>query len=220
VDPDRPINQHAKTTLSSLRNYFCVAVSVNYVQEANGIFSTNLLESDLCREIVDSVKRAAAWQVAEVGSQSGEEEAVSVIDTEFRSANVLFPTDAPAECAELDRRFNAILPVLVKNIWDLDLSDLEGTQIVRYGNQGHYDAHADAALDLQHRYFTALCYLNDDFEGGQTTFPYLRDFSVSPRAGKLVVFPSRYVHRAEPVIKGEKYVAVTWLHGPAPINWL
>jgi Rps23 Pro-64 3,4-dihydroxylase Tpa1-like proline 4-hydroxylase len=192
---------------------------VNYVQEANGIFSIYLLESDICRSIVDSVKRATEWQVAEVGSEL-EENIVSVVDSDFRSANVLFSADAPVECAAIDSRFEDMLPPLVKDIWDLELSDREGTQIVRYGNHGHYNAHADAALDLQQRYFTALCYLNDDFEGGQTTFPYLKNFSVSPRAGKLVVFPSRYVHRAEPVSKGEKYVAVTWLHGPVPIKWL
>jgi hypothetical protein len=35
-----------------------------------------------------------------------------------------------------------------------------------------------------------------------------------------VVFPATYVHRAERLISGEKYIIVSWLNGREPIKWI
>jgi len=90
---------------------------------------------------------------------------------------------------------------------------------VRYEPGNYYAAHTDTGMNLLDRYFTVLCYLNDDFEGGQTSFPTLL-YSAAPRRGKAVVFPSTYVHRADPVTRGEKYVIVSWMMGAPPSRWL
>ncbi|MGA8311890.1 MAG: 2OG-Fe(II) oxygenase, partial [Terriglobales bacterium] len=96
----------------------------------------------------------------------------------------------------------------------------EGTEIVRYSPGGHYVPHKDAnELELANRYFTVLCYLNDSFEEGKTSFTSL-NFTAAPAAGKTLVFPSRYLHCAEPVTRGEKFVFITWLCGPPPIKWI
>jgi prolyl 4-hydroxylase len=57
---------------------------------------------------------------------------------------------------------------------------------------------------------SALLYLND-VQGGETHFTYFNT-SVSPKAGRLVVFPSNYAytHEAYPPIEGYKYVCVFW----------
>ena len=69
------------------------------------------------------------------------------------------------------------------------------------------------------RLWTALVYLNDGFEGGETHFPRL-DYSVKPRLGRLLVFQNTYrgsdikhdlaEHAALPVISGEKYAFNLW----------
>lgn len=192
----------------------------DYVQRAHGVFSLTLLDPETCQSIVSRLQESEAWSAATVGSQSESGEVLSIADDEFRSASVLFPEDAPSLFTKIDARLDEVIGPLAKHIWGVDLAQREGTQIVRYRAGGHYDAHADAALDLQQRYFTVLCYLNDDFAGGQTSFPYLGDLAVEPVAGRVVLFPSRYVHRAESVLSGEKYVAVTWLHGPTSTKWI
>jgi Rps23 Pro-64 3,4-dihydroxylase Tpa1-like proline 4-hydroxylase len=193
---------------------------IEYVEEAQGVFSLPLLESDICREIVESAKESKEWQVAEVGSQSESGEILSLTDAEFRSASVLFTESAAFDCGEFETRVEQVIRPFIRQIWELDIADREQTQIVRYGTGGHYEAHSDAALDLEQRYFTVVCYLNEDFDGGQTSFPYLSNLVVCPKLGRMIIFPSRYVHRAEPVSNGEKYVAVTWLHGPVAVKWL
>lgn len=193
---------------------------IDYVQEGNGVFSVPLLEPEICCEIVERVKKSKDWQVAEIGSEAESGEILSVADNEFRSASVLFTGNGAVDCPEFDTKVDSIIQPFIREIWGLDLPDREVTQIVRYRPGGHYDAHSDAALDLELRYLTVVCYLNEDFDGGLTSFPYLGNLSVRPEVGKSVIFPSRYVHTAEPVYNGEKYVAVTWLHGPVAVKWL
>jgi predicted 2-oxoglutarate/Fe(II)-dependent dioxygenase YbiX len=93
-----------------------------------------------------------------------------------------------------------------------------GTQIIRYRKGGRYVAHTDAGVDYAERYFSVVCYLNDDFTGGLTSFPSL-EYSTRPQTGKAIIFPSRYFHCAEPVSSGEKFIFLTWVCGPIPITW-
>jgi hypothetical protein len=58
----------------------------------------------------------------------------------------------------------------------------------RYLPGGFYVSHVDADLDMKDRYFSIVCYLNDSFSGGQTSFPKL-DFSFTPKNRESSDFP-------------------------------
>ena len=64
------------------------------------------------------------------------------------------------------------------------------------------------------RYLAFLFYLNDDFVGGETDFPY-NELTVTPETGKVLVFPPtwQYPHRGLHVKGGSpKYIMSTYLH--------
>ena len=72
------------------------------------------------------------------------------------------------------------------------------------------------------RILTALLYLSDVEEGGETVFPKL-GIDISPKRGRLVIWPGventnnnridfRTMHGANSVVKGIKYVANFWVH--------
>lgn len=97
-------------------------------------------------------------------------------------------------------------------------------QITKYSTGGFYKAHYDAFLDHQEigkkqRLISAIIYLNDDFNGGETTFDRLK-LSILPRRGKLIIFcncigETNYIHpnslhSSEKVTKGQKFVATLW----------
>jgi len=91
---------------------------------------------------------------------------------------------------------------------------LESLTITSYEPAGYYKVHHDG-FDRQ---FTFLCYINDAFEGGATTFPVL-GCSITPRAGRLVAWRNslskgrprnEMLHYAEPVISGRKIVVQQW----------
>jgi len=88
---------------------------------------------------------------------------------------------------------------------------MEGISIIEYpANAGFYDRHVDAGPEFP-RSMSALLYLNDVEEGGETWFDKF-DLAIKPEAGKLVLFPSNYAysHQALPPRSNDKYVAVTW----------
>jgi len=54
--------------------------------------------------------------------------------------------------------------------------------------------------------YTLIIYLNDNMEGGDTTFP---KFSVQPKTGTAIIFRHDILHSGEPVLSGVKYILRT-----------
>ncbi len=100
----------------------------------------------------------------------------------------------------------------------------EPLHVLRYrpGQQyrPHHDANAFVAVK-QRRLATALLYLNEDYEGGETAFPDL-GFRLLAARGSLLIFHNltpgkqpdpRMMHAGMPVQSGEKWVASRWIRG-------
>ena len=66
----------------------------------------------------------------------------------------------------------------------------------------HCDTY-DGNMDLA---FSMILYLNDDYEGGEISFPN-HGVSMKPDAGSLVIFPSQepYLHQVHHITSGERY---------------
>jgi hypothetical protein len=104
--------------------------------------------------------------------------------------------------------------------YNIKLDYWEATNFIRYGQDQHFQEHADHGWSYVAT--TSLVgYLNDDYEGGELYFGRF-GLNIKPEAGDLYVFPSSYIysHRAMPVKSGVKYSAVTmldyndWTHTP------
>lgn len=192
---------------------------VQFTEEAHGVFALKLYDHAACSSIMKLLRRTAGWQGAEVREGSEAAGYRSESRPAVRLAYVLAPGYAPGIVRNFHARLNGVVKPLIEHVWGTHLTKHSGTQIIRYGPGGHYEAHVDAGQDYQNRYFTVLCYLNDNYEGGGTGFPSL-NHSTAPCRGKAIVFPSLYFHRAEPVTKGKKYVLLSWIEGPPRIEWI
>jgi predicted 2-oxoglutarate/Fe(II)-dependent dioxygenase YbiX len=190
---------------------------LEYAEEVAGLISMRLYEDGDCRAVVEYAKRDGGWAAAPVYKREGADK--SATRPEYRSARALALDERSPVGREFEERLNRLVKPLVNKVWRAKLETHKATHLVRYAPGDFYVAHVDTIPGQDHRYFTVLCYLNDDFEGGRTSFPVL-GHAVAPRAGTAVVFPSSYLHCAEPVTRGEKFVVVTWLCGPPPIRWL
>jgi hypothetical protein len=105
------------------------------------------------------------------------------------------------------------------------VSQVEQAQVICYdpgaAEPEHFAEHADAwNADSATRALSLILFLNDVAEGGETFFPSL-DLSVSPREGKLVVFPSAFTHThvARRPVSGKKYAVVSWLHFDGAVRY-
>ena len=66
---------------------------------------------------------------------------------------------------------------------------------------------------LSKRFLVFIMYLSDVEEGGETTIPRY-NIKCKPKAGRLLMFPPYWTHphQGEQVIKGTKYIMMTYLH--------
>lgn len=118
-------------------------------------------------------------------------------------------------CATLHNRFNQLL--LNTTVGYADRYGICGTltqeeySLLKYTGGEEYKAHHDGTPDSG-RSISAICYLNDDYTGGELEFPF-HHLRIKPQAGMLIVFPSSfpYAHIAHPVTQGTKYALVTWI---------
>jgi len=89
------------------------------------------------------------------------------------------------------------------------------------GVGGHHGRHADncrqneqgdwVANHTPQRDLSAICYLNDEFDGGEICFEQAQ-LTVKPRRGLLLAFPSGadHVHEVLPVRSGVRYTMPIW----------
>jgi len=98
----------------------------------------------------------------------------------------------------------------------------EALYVMRYTPGQEYKPHLDALAGLrQQRAWTAIAYLNEDYEGGSTVFTELA-ITVRGEAGDLLIFSNidregradyRMRHSGTPVTKGTKWIATRWIRG-------
>jgi hypothetical protein len=69
----------------------------------------------------------------------------------------------------------------------------------------------DGTKNMAFRVGVYLLYLNDVEEGGETEFLYLSK-RISPKKGRLLIFPPNYpwTHRGNPPLSNEKYIMTGW----------
>ena len=93
----------------------------------------------------------------------------------------------------------------------------ENLRIKRYLPDGiqQHDFHSDVINKSSAKRFIAIiCYLNDDFEGGETSFPNFK-YDSKVTTGGMIIFPCTwsYLHKGNPITGGNsKYVLGTFLN--------
>ena len=67
-------------------------------------------------------------------------------------------------------------------------------------------------MDNLHRVLLWTCYLNDDFDEGETEFMY-QQRKVTPSIGSLLIAPAGFTHthRGNQPKRGNKYIATSWI---------
>jgi predicted 2-oxoglutarate/Fe(II)-dependent dioxygenase YbiX len=168
--------------------------------------------------LVSSAESANAWQPARVVSPDVRD-IRGRIDRKDRSASVWAVPENVSAVVPLYRSLEAKLIPLIQKEWNVRVNQHETIQVVRYREGQGYAAHQDVRGPLDGRWFTVLWALNAGYAGGSTMFPRI-GASWHGAPGDALVFPSDYLHAAEAVGRGTRYVAVTWIVNPFTISCL
>jgi hypothetical protein len=91
--------------------------------------------------------------------------------------------------------------------------------IKKYKQGGEIPDHSDRDHDYDRNTFdwTALIYLSDDYTGGEIVFSNL-GYTIKPKAGSILFFPSDEVHSAKKVFSGNKYFIFLYIHSQYGIS--
>ena len=189
----------------------------DYSEPRPGIITLPLLDTATCGTIIDLCNEQDGWRQAGVVGQASQGH--NHVATELRSATLHAFRQGSPVWNILHPKIDTIVRPLVRQRWHRDFAAHSEFQVVRYHPGDFYKRHRDSGPYNAERYFSVVFYLNDDFEGGGTYFPDA-DYTVVPKKGTALIFPSDYLHQAVTVEDGTKYIAVTWMLGKPPIQWI
>ena len=76
---------------------------------------------------------------------------------------------------------------------------------------GTYAGHFGVENGMTAITMSAIYYWNDDYEGGEISFP-THNVSIKPQKADLLIFPGNlhYAHEVEEVLKGNRFTIPTW----------
>lgn len=169
---------------------------------------SEFLSADECNHYV-TLSESQGYQDAPVSTPDG-----MIIMKDVRN-NERVMIDDSALAASLYERIKTYVPTRFKKKWE-PVGVNERLRFYRYDVGQQFDWHMDGYFERdngERSFFTFMVYLNDDFEGGGTSFS---DFSspkrvyegirVVPRKGMALLFHHPIMHRGDPVTAGRKYV--------------
>lgn len=116
---------------------------------------------------------------------------------------------------DVNNEFANKIKMKIAELSGIPIENQEKFHFVKYGLSGEYKVHHDG----HNRIKTALIYLNDGYEGGETYFNKI-DKKIKPETGKLIIWNNynedmtkivESEHSGLPIVFGTKYIAVVWI---------
>jgi peroxiredoxin len=107
-----------------------------------------------------------------------------------------------------------VLPEILK-AYQCKITRMERYIVACYAAEhgGHFRAHRDnTTKGTAHRRFAASINLNDDFDGGEISFPEYGPRSFKPPVGGAVVFSCSLLHTVSRMTRGRRYAFLPFLY--------
>lgn len=159
--------------------------------ECEGVWSFDLISKEDCAAIVEQMNTANAWAFA-----TGDNTRLLTV-SQIADAGLSLECFEPLEKA-IEQCLKPSAPERIAN----DIVCHWGMTLRRYAPGQALIPHRDVS---ENRLYSMVCYLNDNYLGGQTYF-HERNCMIGPKAGKAILFEARLLHSGLKVHTGEKYV--------------
>jgi predicted 2-oxoglutarate/Fe(II)-dependent dioxygenase YbiX len=162
-----------------------------------------------CADLLATV-RDASWLAATVNTAAGRQ-----VNEQVRDSLTAIVRD-PALTTQLWHRIQPHLPASMSAEWGSvrqvvrPVGLYEPLRIYRYEVGHHFGLHSDQSYARDHlrSLLTLMVYLDDDFDGGETTFPDQHE-TVVPVTGDALWFQHAVLHAGTKVTRGTKHVLRT-----------
>lgn len=176
-------------------------MSMEVRQIGAGIFAINdVLSKEECGNFIEQSEREG-YDIATVKTEKG----VKFITEIRNNQRVLYKNDELA--IKLWERVSSLVPPKIGNSVAVGLNEL--FRFYKYGHGQKFKKHVDESFirnDEEASYYTFMVYLNEGYEGGETSFD---EKIVKGQTGMALVFLHSLAHEGAEVLAGIKYVLRT-----------
>lgn len=172
----------------------------------------NVASPALCRALIDHFE--ASPHAAGVMASFSDGGAYAKLDeSKKKRRDTELTADQPLYAEVIALFSNRVIPE-IKRAFQADMAFADRILIARYDDTGGYfKRHRDnAAPHTAFREFAISLNLNtDEYDGGELQFPEYDDHRYNPAAGGAIVFSASLLHEAAPVLRGSRYVLLSFL---------
>ena len=179
------------------------------------LFLPRVFEPELCRHLIGLYEASGGQEsgfMREIGGKT-----VGVTDPGFKRRKDYDIEDRDL-ISVLQRRFlRRVVPEIAK-VHQFRVTRMERYIVSCYAAEdgGHFSAHRDnTTKGTAHRRFAVSVNLNDDFDGGEVSFPEYGPRSFKAPPGGAVVFSCSLLHKVSKVTHGRRYAFLPFLYDDA-----
>lgn len=171
---------------------------------APGVFACfNFLSAQELAKSLASIRECAVWEKAPLGEYVDNQVVTSFVNLTLRDVDVA--NGAGLDLLPIQKKESGIESFI--NDRGFRITQFSRKMISRYTSGCHIRSHRDTGVYDTFRMFTLICYLDEEYSGGEIFFPAL-SLSHRPRAGELLFFYSEHEHGVSPVISGTRHCVV------------
>ncbi len=174
-----------------------------------------VFEADLCQHLIGLYTAQGGEEsgfMREIGGRT-----VGVTDPGFKRRKDYTVAD-PSLIKVLQSRIRRRVVPEIAKIHQFAATRMERYIVSCYAAEdgGHFSAHRDnTTKGTAHRRFAVSINLNDDFDGGEVSFPEYGPRSFKAPPGGAVVFSCALLHRVSTVTAGQRYAFLPFLYDDA-----
>jgi peroxiredoxin len=180
--------------------------------QAPVIYLRDVFEPAFCRKLVGLYETHGGKESGFMREVDGK--TVHILDHTHKRRSDYLIDDAKLVQETQKRVQRRILPEIQK-VHQFKVTRMERYIVSCYTAEegGHFRQHRDnTTKGTAHRRFAVSINLNDDFEGGELSFPEYGPRSFKMPVGGAVVFSCSLLHMVSPVTKGKRYAFLPFLY--------
>lgn len=183
--------------------------------QAPVLLLTNVFEPDFCRSLIGLHETDGGRDtgfMSEVGGKT-----VELVDP-ARKRRRDFVVEDEAVILAVQRRIKRRIVPEIARLYFFNATRIERYLVGCYTAEdgGHFAAHRDnTTKGTAHRRFAISINLNDDFDGGEVSFPEYSPRGFKPPIGGAVVFSCSLMHAVSSVSRGRRYAFLPFLYDDA-----
>jgi predicted 2-oxoglutarate/Fe(II)-dependent dioxygenase YbiX/peroxiredoxin len=176
------------------------------------LFLPNVFEPAFCHDLIRLYEEQGGKESGFMRDVAGK--TVAVHDHVHKSRKDYTVTDQELIKQTQARVMRRVLPEILK-VHQFKVTRMERYIVSCYAAEdgGHFQAHRDnTTKGTAHRRFAVSIILNDDFDGGEVSFPEYGPRGFKPPPGGAVVFSCSLLHAVSKVTRGRRFAFLPFLY--------